>query len=74
MTLERWSVQPGTSALAKQSTSVAGVVPDDAYLGSLASDLPFFGWTAIFWAGALPGAAGSIVTDAHLRLPEAAFF
>ncbi len=70
VTLERWSVQPGTSALTKQSTYVSAVVPDMAYLGGQANDLPFFGWTTVFWTGPSPVTTGSIAAIASGAVAE----
>jgi hypothetical protein len=66
VTLVRWKAPSGaTGKLTKQETHVAAGVPDGAYLGGAANDLPFFGWTAISWTGPAPSTAGQIVAIAN---------
>ncbi|MFT3775618.1 MAG: hypothetical protein QM820_60500 [Minicystis sp.] len=62
VTLERWSVPAGsTGKLTKQTTHVGTQIPDGAYAGGQAIDLPFFGWTAISWTGAFPDTVGEVI-------------
>jgi hypothetical protein len=61
VTIERWKAPAGaTGALTKQTTHVDAKIPDGAFAGAQAIDLPFFGWTAISWTGAFPDTTGQI--------------
>ncbi|WP_437478463.1 hypothetical protein WME75_30330 [Sorangium sp. So ce1014] len=48
-------------ALAAARTTVDAGLPDGAFLGGQAVDLPFFGWTAISWTRAFPDTRGELV-------------
>ncbi|APR85536.1 Hypothetical protein A7982_10885 [Minicystis rosea] len=60
--LHRWTAPSGsTGKLTKQETVVAAKIPENAFLGGQAVDLPFFGWTGITWTGAFPDTVGEII-------------
>lgn len=62
VTLERWTAPAGaTGSLTKQTTTVDAKIPADAFFGGAASDLPFYGWTAVSWTGANAPYAGQLV-------------
>ena len=62
VTIERWTAPAGaTGKLGRQTTHVDTQIPDGAYVGAQAVDLPFFGWTAISWTGAFPDTLGEFV-------------
>lgn len=61
ITIQRWTPPAGaTGALTKQATQVDAKIPDGAFAGAQAIDLPFFGWTAISWTGAFPNTQGQV--------------
>jgi hypothetical protein len=61
ITIERWKAPAGaTGMLTKQTTHVDTKIPDGAFAGAQAVDLPFFGWTAISWTGAFPDTQGQV--------------
>ncbi|WP_437605980.1 hypothetical protein WMF20_33700 [Sorangium sp. So ce834] len=47
--------------LAAASTTIDAGVPDGAFLGAQAVDLPFFGWTALSWTSAFPDTLGEVI-------------
>ncbi|XXX73564.1 hypothetical protein WMF30_38570 [Sorangium sp. So ce134] len=47
--------------LAAARTTIDAGVPDGAFLGGQAVDLPFFGWTAISWTSAFPETLGELI-------------
>ncbi|MFO0762150.1 MAG: hypothetical protein U0359_37270 [Byssovorax sp.] len=60
--LVRWTPPNGaTGALGKSVVHVDAQIPADAFVGSSAVDLPFFGWTAIDWSGAFPNTLGEVI-------------
>lgn len=62
VTLERWKVPAtATGALTKQTSTAAANIPAGTFLGAQAIDLPFFGWTAVSYAGAYPATQGELV-------------
>lgn len=60
--MARWEVPAGSigSLKAAVQTIPAGI-PEGAYPGAQAVDLPFFGWTAVSWAGAFPSIEGEVI-------------
>jgi len=58
----RWEV-PASSmgSLKALSTTIPADVPDGAFPGAQAIDLPFFGWTAVSWSGAFPSIEGEVI-------------
>lgn len=50
-----------TGELRAETTHVEAMIPADAFVGDQALDLPFFGWTALSWAGAYPKTDGEIL-------------
>lgn len=62
VTLTRWALPAGaTGALQKQETHVDIGLPATAFISQQATDVPFFGWTALGWAGAYPDTAGKML-------------
>lgn len=60
--LVRWTPPADTKgALTKQEVNVDGKIPVGAYLGGVAIDVPFFGWTALAWTGAFPDLTGELL-------------
>ncbi|WP_437332583.1 hypothetical protein [Sorangium sp. So ce394] len=47
--------------LAAARTTIDAGVPDGAFLGAQAVDLPFFDWTAISWTSAFPETLGELI-------------
>ncbi|WP_437807978.1 hypothetical protein [Sorangium sp. So ce1078] len=47
--------------LAAARATVDAGIPDGAFLGGQAVDLPFFDWTAISWTGAFPDTLGELL-------------
>lgn len=43
------------------ATNVAAGIPDNAFPGPQAIDLPFFDWTALSWTGAFPDTQGELI-------------
>ncbi len=60
--LVRWQAPAGaTGSLTFEQTTIPAMIPDGAFVGTEAVDLPFFGWTAISWSGAFPNTQGEVV-------------
>jgi hypothetical protein len=61
--LVRLTPPPGaaTGALSSEQTTVDAGIPDGAYFGAQAVDLPFFDWTALSWTGAAPDTQGELI-------------
>jgi hypothetical protein len=67
-----------TGALAPEQTSIDAGIPDGAFLGAQAIDLPFFSWTALSWTGAAPDTQGELILvedgAVALRYPVNGFY
>lgn len=58
----RWEVPAGSMGSLKATvTSIPAAVPEGAFPGVQAIDLPFFNWTAVSWAGSFPSTEGELV-------------
>lgn len=62
VTLTRWTAPAAaTGTLQKQETHVDIMLPTGAFISQQATDVPFFGWTAVGWSGGFPDTAGKMI-------------
>ena len=58
----RWEVPAGALGSLKPAIqTIPAGVPQGAFAGAQAIDLPFFSWTAVSWAGAFPSIEGEVI-------------